>query len=109
MDPGGLVDSRAHTVQRTINQILFRLLATLLPIIKLFTYKLRSNADSARDVLALALDPEYTSVRGYFDGRKAQPPARASEDEVQREAIWEACWEWAGMKADETCVSPHCS
>jgi len=109
MDPGGLVDSRAHTAQRTINRILFRLFAILLPIIKLFTYKLRSNEDSARDVLLLALYPEYTSVRGYFNGRKAQPPARVSEDELKREDLWKSCWKWVDMKDDETCVSQQCS
>ncbi|KGO39453.1 Short-chain dehydrogenase/reductase SDR [Penicillium expansum] len=104
MDPGGLVNSRAHVAQRSINRIIFGLLALLLPIIKLFTYRLRSNSDSARDVLALALAPEYASVRGHFNGRKPQPPARVSEDEAKCEAMWEACWNWVDMKAGETCV-----
>ncbi|OQD62843.1 hypothetical protein PENPOL_c011G07377 [Penicillium polonicum] len=104
MDPGGLVNSRAHVAQRSVIRILFRLFALLLPVIKLFTYKLRSNSDSARDVLALALAPEYASVRGHFNGRKPQPPARISEDEAKCEAIWEACWNWVDMTEGETCV-----
>ncbi|CAI7607598.1 unnamed protein product [Penicillium glandicola] len=104
MDPGGLVDSRAHVAQRPITRILFKLLALLLPVIKLFTYKLRSNSDSARDVLALGLAPEYASVRGHFNGRKPQPPARVSEDEGKCQAIWEACWNWVDLKEGETCV-----
>ncbi|KAJ5774700.1 hypothetical protein N7457_009596 [Penicillium paradoxum] len=105
MDPGGLVDSRAHDVQRPITRVLFRILAFLLPVIKLFTYKLRSNADSARDVLTLALDPEYASVRGHYNGTTPQQPARIAENEARCEAIWEACWQWAGMTEEETCVS----
>ncbi|KAF7521102.1 hypothetical protein PCG10_008506 [Penicillium crustosum] len=104
MDPGGLVGSRAHVAQRSVIRIFFRLFALLLPVIKLFTYRLRSNSDSARDVLALALAPEYASVRGHFNGRKPQPPARVSEDEAKCEAIWEACWNWVGMTEGETCV-----
>lgn len=104
MDPGGLVNSRAHVAQRSVIRIFFRLFALLLPVIRLFTYRLRSNSDSARDVLALALAPEYASVRGHFNGRKPQPPARVSEDEVKCEAIWQASWNWVGMTEGETCV-----
>ncbi|KAJ9482506.1 hypothetical protein VN97_g10922 [Penicillium thymicola] len=104
MDPGGLVNSRAHVAQRSVIRIFFRLFALLLPVIRLFTYRLRSNSDSARDVLALALAPEYASVRGHFNGRKPQPPARVSEDEVKCEAIWQASWDWVGMTEGETCV-----
>lgn len=107
MDPGGLVNSRAHVAQRSIARILFGLFALLLPVIKLFTYKLRSNSDSARDVLALALSPEYASVRGHFNGRKPQAPARVSEDEAKCEAMWVTCWNWVDIKEGETCV-PKC-
>lgn len=98
------MNSRAHVAQRSVIRIFFRLFAFLLPVINLFTYRLRSNSDSARDVLALALAPEHASVRGYFNGRKPQPPARVSEDEAKCEAIWEACWNWVGMTEDEACV-----
>ena len=105
MDPGGLVDSRAHAVQTPFTRVLFKLLALLLPVTRLFTYRLRSNSDSARDVLALALAPEYASVRGHFNGTKPQLPARVSEDAAKCEAIWEACWKWVDMQEDETCIS----
>ncbi|EKV09093.1 Short-chain dehydrogenase/reductase SDR [Penicillium digitatum] len=109
MDPGGLVNSRAHLAQRSTTRVLFRLLALLLPVLKLFTYRLRSNLDSARDVLALALAPEYASLRGYFNGRNPQPPARVTEDEAKREAMWEACWNWVDVKEGETCVPKRLS
>ncbi|KAJ5581654.1 hypothetical protein N7535_000274 [Penicillium sp. DV-2018c] len=108
MDPGGLVDSRAHEVQRPTTRVMFKVLSLLLPVFKLFTYTLRSNADSARDVLALALAPEFASVRGHFNGREPQAPARACEDAAKREVIWKACWGWAGIEEGETCVSKTC-
>ncbi|KAJ5569455.1 uncharacterized protein N7459_008885 [Penicillium hispanicum] len=103
MDPGGLVDSRAHTAQRAINQFLFKVFAFLLPVISIFTNRLRSNADSARDVVALALDPDFESKRGYFDGRKPITLAHAA-DVAKRESLWTRCWEWTKLKEDETCV-----
>jgi hypothetical protein len=109
MDPGGLVDSRAHTSQRALVRIAFKLLAILLPVINIFTYSLRSNADSARDLIALAIDPKYFSVRGHFNGQTPSVAAHISEDENKREAIWDACWEWTGMNEDETCVPRRCA
>ncbi|KAJ5332783.1 Short-chain dehydrogenase/reductase SDR [Penicillium brevicompactum] len=105
VDPGGLVESRAHEAQRTINRILFWLFAMMLPIVNVFTNKLRSNANSARDVVALGLGPEFASRRGHFNGRRAQPPARISEDDERCEALWKACWKWVDMKQSDTCVS----
>ncbi|KAJ5767384.1 uncharacterized protein N7511_005000 [Penicillium nucicola] len=109
MDPGGLVDSRAHTSQRGIVRIAFKLFAISLPIINIFSYKLRSNADSARDLVALAIDPKYSLVRGHFDGQTPNAAARISENEEKREAIWNACWDWTGMNEDETCVPKRCA
>ncbi|KAJ5285057.1 hypothetical protein N7524_000363 [Penicillium chrysogenum] len=105
MDPGGLVDSRAHDAQRSSTRVLFKLLAFSLPVTRLFTNRLRSNSDSARDILVLALASEYASVRGHFNGTKPQLPARVSEDAGRCEAMWEACWKWVDMKEDETCIS----
>ncbi|OQD79890.1 hypothetical protein PENANT_c042G07319 [Penicillium antarcticum] len=98
--PRFLVDSRAHTSQRKIIQIAFKLFAISLPIINIFSYRLRSNKDSARDLIALAVDPKYSSVRGHFDGRMPNAAARISEDEEKREALWNACWEWTGMNEE---------
>ncbi|CAG7931586.1 unnamed protein product [Penicillium olsonii] len=106
MNPGGLVDSRAHDAQRLVNRILFAISAFLLPIISLFTSKLRTSANSARDVVALAVDQDFASRRGYFDGRTPQSPARASKDWEECEALWKASWQWTGMEDAETCISP---
>lgn len=104
MDPGGLVDSRAHTAQRAINRFLFKVFALLLPLISIFTNRLRSNVDSARDVVSLATDPKYQAKRGYFDGTTPTTLARATEDQAKRESLWAACWKWANLNEHETCV-----
>ncbi|THC89372.1 hypothetical protein EYZ11_011184 [Aspergillus tanneri] len=75
MDPGAILDSRAHNEQH-----------------------------SARDLVALAMDSKYHGVRGYFDGQKAICSASASRDKVRMKALWMACWEWANVEEEETCV-----
>ncbi|KAJ6023964.1 hypothetical protein N7540_004761 [Penicillium herquei] len=105
MDPGGMVDSRAHGVQRMSVRILFRVFAFLLPIVRLFTYQVRSSTDSARDLVALVADPAFHLTRGHFNGNKPQPPAAVAKDDQQCEAIWTACWEWGNMVESDTCVA----
>ncbi|KAJ5734091.1 hypothetical protein N7493_002877 [Penicillium malachiteum] len=104
MNPGGIVDSRAHIAQRVSIRILFRVFALLLPIFRLFTSQVRSSMDSAIDLVALVADPAFHSVRGHFNGSKPQPPATVAKNEQQCEAIWSACWEWGNMIESDTCV-----
>ena len=104
MDPGGLVDSRAHTAQRKINQVMFKIFSFLLPVISLFTNRVRSNEASARDLVSLAADAEYQSKRGYFDGTTPKTLAPAAEDQAKRESLWAACWYWTRLQDNETCV-----
>lgn len=104
MDPGGIVDSRAHVAQRMSVRILFRVLALLLPILRLFTSQVRSSTDSARDLVALVADPAFHSASGHFNGSTPQPPATVAKNEQQCEAIWTACWEWGNIIESDTCV-----
>ncbi|KAJ5707926.1 hypothetical protein N7488_007727 [Penicillium malachiteum] len=103
MDPGGIVDSRAHIAQRVSIRFLFRVFAFLLPVLRLFTNQVRSSMDSAIDLVALVADPAFRSVRGHFNGTKLQPPATVAKNEQQCEAIWSACWEWGNMIESDTC------
>ncbi|KAJ5087244.1 hypothetical protein N7456_010860 [Penicillium angulare] len=105
MDPGGIVDSRAHFAQRMSVRILFRVFALLLPILRLFTRQVRSSADSARDLVALAASPAFHSVKGHFNGDRPQAPAVVVKDGQHCEAIWNACWEWSNMMESDTCVA----
>ncbi|KAJ5105616.1 hypothetical protein NUU61_002963 [Penicillium alfredii] len=109
MDPGALVSSRAHAVQRPLAKSLFGVVKLLLPVLKLFTYQFRSNADSARDLTALAVDPKYHSVRGYFTGQKQIPSAPMSQDKEKMKALWLACWKWTSLEETETCLSKQVS
>ncbi|KAA8641960.1 uncharacterized protein ATNIH1004_010899 [Aspergillus tanneri] len=104
MDPGAILDSRAHNEQRTINRFMFGIMNRLFPLLKFFSSRFRSTADSARDLVALAMDSKYHGVRGYFDGQKAICSASASRDKVRMKALWMACWEWANVEEEETCV-----
>lgn len=108
MDPGAVANSRAHQIHRRfINKLVFTMMSLLLPLLQVFTYRVRRNADSARDLAALAVGPEYQSVRGYFDGQKPIAPAAITQDKKATDAIWESCWDWTGMVESETCVSKY--
>jgi hypothetical protein len=110
MDPGALANSRAHKIHRRfINKLVFTMMKLLLPVLRMFTYSFRSNVDSAKDLTALAVDPQYQSVRGYFDGQKPITPAAITQDQEKINAVWENCWDWTDMQERETCVSKHLS
>ncbi|KAJ5888908.1 hypothetical protein N7495_008949 [Penicillium taxi] len=104
MDPGGIVDSRAHLVQRSSTRFMFGLIAILMPLLRPFTSSVRLSSDSARDLVTLAVDPEYHSSRGYFAGTKAIMAASVTENEDAREGLWAACWKWAVISGKETCI-----
>ncbi|KAJ5919514.1 hypothetical protein N7454_009349 [Penicillium verhagenii] len=105
MDPGAVVNSRAHGIHRRfVNKLIFRMMNFLHPVLSLFTYRFRTTAESARDLVALAVDPKYQSVRGYFDGQNAIAPATVVTETDQPEVLWSACWNWVEMKDGETCL-----
>ena len=108
MDPGAVVDSRAHQIHRRfINRLVFAMMKLLQPILALFTDQFRTNVESARDLTALSTDPKYESVRGYFDGQRAIAPAAIVTDTEVPEALWSACWDWTNMEEFETCLPKH--
>lgn len=80
MDQGAVANSRAHKIHhRFINKLVV-------------TDYIRGDADSARDLTALAFRPEYQPVRGYFDGQKPMAPAAITQDKKVTNAIWESRW-----------------
>ncbi|KAJ5642004.1 hypothetical protein N7490_006004 [Penicillium lividum] len=108
MDPGAVVDSRAHEIHRRfINKLIFAMMKFLHPVLTLFTNCVRTNAESGRDLAALAADPKYQLVRGYFDGQRATAPAAVVTETDIPEALWSACWDWTNMEDRETCLPKH--
>lgn len=108
MDPGAVVDSRAHQIHRRfINKVVFAMMKLLQPILALFTYQFRTSAESARDLTALATDPNYQSIRGYLDGQRPIAPAAIVTETDIRETLWSACWDWTNMEDCETCLPKH--
>ncbi|KAJ5786580.1 uncharacterized protein N7503_011792 [Penicillium pulvis] len=108
MDPGAVVDSRAHQIHRRfINRLVFAMMKFLHPVLALFTHRFRSTTESARDLTALATDPKYHSARGYFDGQKAMAPAAVVTETEISEVLWSECWDWAKMEDSETCLPKH--
>ncbi|KAJ5765106.1 hypothetical protein N7520_004665 [Penicillium odoratum] len=108
MDPGAVVDSRAHEIHhRFINKSIFALMKFLHPVLTLFTKRVRTNAESGRDLAALAADSKYQFVRGYFDGQRATAPTAVVTETDIPEALWSACWDWTNMEDRETCLPKH--
>ncbi|KAM0385415.1 hypothetical protein ACHAQC_011325 [Fusarium culmorum] len=104
MDPGGMVDSRAHKIQKPIIRFAFSLIVLLLPITKYFTDELRSSAQSGRELVELAVGDKYQGEKGYFMGARREKEDAICMDAEKRDVLWKACWEWAGIKKKETAL-----
>ncbi|CAF3453454.1 unnamed protein product [Fusarium graminearum] len=104
MDPGGVVDSRAHKIQKPIIRFAFSLIVLLLPITKYFTDELRSSAQSGRELVELAVGDKYQGEKGYFMGARREKEDAICMDAEKRDVLWKACWEWAGIKKKETAL-----
>ncbi|KAL6923904.1 hypothetical protein ACHAPO_006661 [Fusarium lateritium] len=102
MDPGGMVDSRAHKIQTPLIRFAFGLIVLLLPILKYFTDELRSSAQSGRELAELAVGDKYQGKKGYFMGARREKEDTVCMDADKRDILWKACWEWAGMQKGET-------
>ncbi|KAL4894210.1 NAD(P)-binding protein [Aspergillus ambiguus] len=84
MDPGGIVDSRAHSEQRSLAKAVFSISRVILPVLKYLTSSMRSSSDSAQDLLEVAIGPTVK-------------PAEVTGDERKQEVLWEASRRWTGM------------
>ncbi|KAL4982010.1 hypothetical protein BDW68DRAFT_182940 [Aspergillus falconensis] len=92
MGPGGTVDSRAHSEQRTLAKAVFSISRVLLPVLKRVTRNMRSSSDPARDLLEVAIGPSFAGRRGCVDGLKAVAPVEISGDEKKQEVLWGHFW-----------------
>ncbi|KAL4940596.1 hypothetical protein BDV06DRAFT_230260 [Aspergillus oleicola] len=102
MDPGGLVQSRAQVEQKGSVQRIMAVVGFLMPLLRHFTSALRTNKDSGRDLVAVGLDAAFAGKRGYYIGQKEDAPAQISHDAEVQKRLWDACWRWAGLTAEET-------
>lgn len=105
MDPSGLVGSGAHTEQKASVRAAFSVLGALMPVLRHVTSSIRTGADSARDLFAVAVGDEFKGKRGYYVLKKPHAPAAESADAEAQKKLWDACWRWAGVSADETALA----
>ncbi|KAL6237475.1 hypothetical protein BDW75DRAFT_238262 [Aspergillus navahoensis] len=105
MDPGGLVESRAQSVQKAPVQRLFALLKFLMPVLKHITTTFRTNKDAGRDLVAVSVDTTFHGKRGYYIGQKKETAAQVTGDAQVQARLWDACWKWVGLAPDETILS----
>ncbi|RBR17544.1 hypothetical protein FVER53590_12061 [Fusarium verticillioides] len=102
MDPGGMVDSRAHRIQTPFMRFAFSLVLISLPILRYFTDTMRTAAQSGRELVELSVGERFKGTKGYFMGARREEEDIACKDVHKRELLWNACWKWAGMKEEET-------
>ncbi|KAF5972370.1 dehydrogenase reductase [Fusarium coicis] len=102
MDPGGMVDSRAHRIQTPFMRFAFSLVLISLPILRRFTDTMRTAAQSGRELVELSVDERFKGTRGYFMGARREEEDISCEDVHKRELLWNACWKWAEMMEEET-------
>ncbi|KAL2783051.1 hypothetical protein BJX66DRAFT_349913 [Aspergillus keveii] len=97
MDPGGIVDSRAHGEQKMLVRVLMSATKILLPLLHPFTRVVRSAEDSGADLVQIAVGSKFHGRRGYFEGLVVAKPAWMGEDVEKRRRLWDACCEWSGL------------
>ncbi|KAF2465119.1 NAD(P)-binding protein [Lindgomyces ingoldianus] len=114
VDPGGLLDSRAFSgpdVPRMWSTQVY--IANLLqPLLKLLNPAFRRSADAARDVIDLAVGPQYAGKDGYFIMRKKADSSDASKNSVSNRyknedmqgILWKKSLEWAGINQKDTAL-----
>ncbi|KAL3485882.1 hypothetical protein BJX62DRAFT_247214 [Aspergillus germanicus] len=97
MDPGGIVNSRAHCEQKMVVRVVMSATKILLPLLRPFTRAVRSAEDSGADLVQIAVGSKFHGRKGYFEGLVVAKPARISEDVKKRRSLWDACCEWSGL------------
>jgi hypothetical protein len=104
MDPGGLTSSRAQAAQKKSVRRLMATLDFFMPVLKHLTSTLRTTEDAGRDLVAVSVGAAFRGKRGYYVGLREEAPAAVSRDEGEQRRLWEGCWRWAGMRAEETAL-----
>ncbi|KAF4963027.1 hypothetical protein FSARC_8937 [Fusarium sarcochroum] len=105
MDPAGMVDSRATSVQKLHIRILFGIVSLLLPLLKHVTSSVRPSVEAGRDLAEISVGDSFKGRSGYFVGLRRDEETAASKDVEKRDALWRACWEWAGLKKEDTVLA----
>ncbi|KAM0551387.1 hypothetical protein ACHAPJ_008496 [Fusarium lateritium] len=105
MDPAGIVDSRATSFQKLHVRIIFGIISLLLPLLKYVTSSVRPSAEAGRDLAEISVGDSFKGIKGYFVGLNRDEETPVSKDVKKRDALWKACWEWAGLKKEETVLA----
>lgn len=102
MDPGGLAASRAQAEQRKSIRRVMTAVNFCMPVLKHFTQTFRLTSDAAQDLVVASVGPPFKGKRGYYVGQKPSPSAAMSKDPEVQAKLWDACWRWSYLKAEET-------
>ncbi|KAK4244351.1 hypothetical protein C7999DRAFT_35275 [Corynascus novoguineensis] len=105
MDPGGLVESRAHSEQKPTVRLAMGVVNVLMPVLRHLTSTIRTNNDAGRDLVALSVGPEFQGKRGFIVGQNEAVSAKLNRDEAVQRKLWDACLSWAGISTAGTVLA----
>jgi len=75
-----------------------------MPVLKHFITAFRTTEDAGQDLVTVSIDPLFQGKRGYYVGQKLDTAAPASQDARMQKQLWEGCWRWTGLTAEETAL-----
>ncbi|KAM7201093.1 short-chain dehydrogenase [Rhypophila sp. PSN 637] len=102
INPGALVDSRAtRTNTPTTMAVMGRILAPLLPLLRLKDKTARKSEAAGVDVMELALDHVEPGERGFFTMAKKDVSSPDSLDGGNQDRIWKKTLVWLGLTSEE--------
>ncbi|XDG05315.1 hypothetical protein ABKA04_004930 [Annulohypoxylon sp. FPYF3050] len=107
INPGGLGDSRCFTSNTPLSVQLTQtfILKPFMPIIRhLADPTFRSSAETASDVVKLAVDEEYQGEQGYFTLLKKDDSDPLTMDEHVQQKLWQKSLQWARITKDNTAL-----
>ena len=107
INPGNLVDSRALRSNTPSSMALQQrfIFKPLLPLLRIaMGPTLRTAAAAGVDVIELAVNPTYSSERGFFTLLQKDQSSPDSQDERKQQSLWAKTLEWAKITKGNTAL-----
>ncbi|KAK6204022.1 hypothetical protein LQW54_008595 [Pestalotiopsis sp. IQ-011] len=107
INPGNLVDSRALSTNTPKSLVITQKIVykPLLPVLRLIMGPtLRTAAPAGTDVVDLALNPKFSSDRGFFTLLDKDESSPESQDSSKQSILWAQTLKWAKITKENTAL-----
>jgi hypothetical protein len=107
IDPGGLLDSRAFSQSDTPAtwKVIITIANTLQPLANFLNPNMNRSAAAAKDVIDIAVDPEFKGRDGHFIRRAEAESSPDSRIEEEQERVWQWSLKLCGVGQADTVLS----